>query len=90
MLVRDNYCRIIMTKLMNAVVLTGQGGPDKLVYTQVDKPCPQAGEVLIKVGACSVNNKDLNARTGWYTAKQEFEAVLQDKASTLAKQKLLW
>jgi len=79
-----------MTQLMQAVVLTGHGGPEKLVYTQVDKPCPQAGEVLIQVGACSVNNTDLNARTGWYTAKQEFEAVLQDKASTSIQSSTAW
>jgi NADPH:quinone reductase-like Zn-dependent oxidoreductase len=64
--------------LMNAVLLTGFGGPEKLVYTQVPKPSPQKGEVLIKVGACSVNNTDLNTRTGWYTAKENFQAILQD------------
>ncbi|NES65423.1 MAG: zinc-binding alcohol dehydrogenase, partial [Okeania sp. SIO2D1] len=36
---------------MNAVILTGFGGPEKLVYTQVPKPTPKPGEVLIKVGA---------------------------------------
>jgi len=71
-----------MTQLMNAALLTGHGGAEKLVYTQVAKPSPQAGEVLIQVGACSVNNTDLNTRTGWYTAEQEFEAVLQDTATT--------
>ncbi|MBC6452259.1 MAG: alcohol dehydrogenase family protein [Hormoscilla sp. SP5CHS1] len=75
---------------MQAVVLTGHGGPEKLVYTQVDKPCPQAGEVLIQVEACSMNNTDLNARTGWYTAKQEFEAILQDKASTSIQNSTAW
>lgn len=79
-----------MTQLMNAVVLTGHGGPEKLVYTQVSKPTPQKGEVLIKVGACSVNNTDLNARTGWYTAKQEFEAVLQDTATTTVDASTAW
>lgn len=71
-------------------MLTGHGGPEKLVYTQVEKPSPQAGEVLIKVGACSVNNTDLNARTGWYTAQQEFEAVLQDTATTTINSSTAW
>lgn len=75
---------------MNAVLLTGHGKPDKLVYTQVAKPSPQAGEVLIKVGACSVNNTDINARTGWYTAEKEFEAVLQDTAIASIESSTAW
>ncbi|MEC4818648.1 MAG: alcohol dehydrogenase catalytic domain-containing protein, partial [Scytonema sp. PMC 1069.18] len=67
-----------MTELMNALVLTGYGGPEKLIYTKVPKPVPLQGEVLIKVGACSVNNTDLNTRTGWYTASESFESILQD------------
>jgi len=79
-----------MTELMNAVLLTGYGGPEKLVYTQVAKPSPQAGEVLIKVGACSVNNTDINTRTGWYAAEQEFEAVLQDTATQAVRTSTAW
>jgi len=63
---------------MKAVLLTGYGGLDKLVYTQVEKPIPQRGEVLIKVSACSVNNTDINTRTGWYAADESFQEVLQD------------
>lgn len=29
-------------------------------------PVPAAGEVLIKVGACGLNNTDVNTRSGWY------------------------
>lgn len=67
-----------MTELMNAVVLTGFGSPEKLVYSQIPKPSPKQGEVLIKVGACSVNNTDINTRTGWYGAKDSFQSILQD------------
>ena len=70
-----------MTELMNAVVLTGYGGPEKLVYTQVPKPTPQKGEVLIEVGACSINNTDINTRTGWYAADEGFQELLQDTKS---------
>lgn len=35
-----------MTQLMNAVLLTGYGGLEKLEYTQVVKPVPQKGEAL--------------------------------------------
>jgi NADPH:quinone reductase-like Zn-dependent oxidoreductase len=52
---------------MRATVLTGHGGLDKLVYRE-DVPTPQAAdaEVLVRVGACGVNNTDVNTRTAWY------------------------
>ena len=53
---------------MKAVVLTGHGGLDKLEWREdVPLPQPDAGEVLIRVGASSVNNTDVNTRTGWYS-----------------------
>jgi NADPH:quinone reductase-like Zn-dependent oxidoreductase len=52
---------------MRAVQLTGYGGVDKLVYREdVPTPKPSAREVLIEVGACGVNNTDINLRTQWY------------------------
>jgi len=53
---------------MRAVVLTGHGGLDKLEYRD-DWPTPQAGpgEVLVRVGACGLNNTDINTRTAWYS-----------------------
>ncbi len=53
---------------MRAMVLTGHGGLDKLVFHD-DWPMPQpgAGEVLVKVGACGMNNTDINTRIGWYS-----------------------
>lgn len=53
---------------MRAVLLTGHGGLDRLEYREdVAVPTPAAGEVLIRVGASSVNNTDINTRTGWYS-----------------------
>ncbi|MBA8910543.1 alcohol dehydrogenase family protein [Aminobacter ciceronei] len=52
---------------MNAVVLTGHGGIDKLVWKTVPVPVVGDDEVLIKVSACGVNNTDINTRTGWYS-----------------------
>ncbi len=53
---------------MRAVVLTGHGGLDKLEYrTDWPAPRPGAGEVLIRVGACGLNNTDVNTRTAWYS-----------------------
>ena len=53
---------------MRAVVLTGHGGLEKLEYRE-DWPIPVAdkGEVIIKVGACGLNNTDINTRTAWYS-----------------------
>lgn len=79
-----------MTELMNAVILTGFGKPEKLVYTQVAKPIPQQGEVLIKVGACSVNNTDINTRTGWYAAQDNFSEILQDTETNELNSSSCW
>ena len=53
---------------MNAVQLTGFGGPEMLEYRDdVPVPVPNADQVLVKVGAAGVNNTDINTRTGWYS-----------------------
>ncbi len=53
---------------MHATVLTGHGGLDKLVYRDdMPTPQPKPDEVLIEVGACGVNNTDINTRIGWYS-----------------------
>ncbi|MEP3280503.1 MAG: alcohol dehydrogenase family protein [Stappiaceae bacterium] len=53
---------------MCAMVLTGHGGLDRLEWQEeVLVPTPQSGEVLIQVGASSLNNTDINTRTGWYS-----------------------
>ena len=42
---------------MNAMVLTGHGGLDKLEFHENwPTPAPQPHEVLIKVAACGLNN----------------------------------
>jgi NADPH:quinone reductase-like Zn-dependent oxidoreductase len=52
---------------MTAVVLTGYGGFDTLSIRQdVPVPSPGPDEVLIRVGACGVNNTDINTRLGRY------------------------
>jgi len=53
---------------MHAVLLTGHGGIDKLVYkTDVEVPFPKPDEVLISVKAAGINNTDINTRIGWYS-----------------------
>uniref|UniRef100_UPI003512E8CD alcohol dehydrogenase catalytic domain-containing protein n=1 Tax=Nioella sp. TaxID=1912091 RepID=UPI003512E8CD len=53
---------------MKAMILTGHGGLDKYDWRE-DWPVPQPapGEVLIRVGACGMNNTDVNTRSGWYS-----------------------
>lgn len=53
---------------MRAALLLGNGGPEMLVVRDdVAVPEPRAGEVLIRVAACGVNNTDINTRVGWYS-----------------------
>ncbi|WP_317055277.1 alcohol dehydrogenase family protein [Roseovarius rhodophyticola] len=53
---------------MNAMVLTGHGDLDMYAWHE-DWPTPQPGptDVVIKVGACGLNNTDVNTRSGWYS-----------------------
>lgn len=61
---------------MRAVVLTGHGGPEKLVHRDdVPVPKPAAGEVLIEVAACGMNNTDVWVREGAYGTEADPEAV---------------
>ncbi len=57
-----------LPKTMRAFVLTGHGDFDKLEY-HTDWPVPEVGDgqVLVKVGACGLNNTDINTRIGWYS-----------------------
>lgn len=61
---------------MAAVLLTGHGGPEKLVYrSDVPVPSPAAGEVLIEVSACGMNNTDVWVRQGAYGTEEDPAAV---------------
>ena len=54
-------------RTMKAVVTTGNGGYDKLVYRDVPIPDLRPGEVLLRVLAAGVNNTEINTRLGWYS-----------------------
>jgi NADPH:quinone reductase-like Zn-dependent oxidoreductase len=52
---------------MRAVVLTGHGGRERLVLEKAwPVPAVGAGQVLVQVAACGLNNTDINTRVGWY------------------------
>ena len=71
---------------MSAMVTMGHGDLDQMVlHEDWPRPDPAPGEVLIKVGACGLNNTDVNTRSGWYsktvseaTTGGAFEEVGQD------------
>ncbi len=53
---------------MNAMVTMRHGDVDAMVWHEDwTVPVPALGEVLIKVGACGLNNTDVNTRSGWYS-----------------------
>ncbi|TCA92619.1 Zn-dependent oxidoreductase [Rhizobium leguminosarum bv. viciae] len=61
---------------MAAVLLTGHGGLDKLVYSRdVPVPRPADGEVLIRITACGMNNTDVWVRQGAYGTEDDPSAV---------------
>ena len=79
----------MIPKTMNAMILTGHGGLDKYDWREDwPVPHPAPGEVLIAVGACGMNNTDVNTRSGWYskavkdrTTGEGFETVNEEDPS---------
>ena len=63
-------------KTMKAMLLTGHGGPGKLVFEN-HWPTPDIApdEVLIRVGACGINNTDIWVREGAYGDSDDPDAV---------------
>ena len=65
-----------VSRTMSAVLLTGHGDLDKLVYrTDVPVAQPVAGEVLIEISACGMNNTDVWVRQGAYGTENDASAV---------------
>ncbi len=66
----------MVPRMMKAMLLTGHGGPDKLVLSK-NHPVPivEPNEVLIKVGACGINNTDIWVREGAYGSSDNPDEV---------------
>lgn len=61
---------------MAAMLLTGHGDVDKLVYRQdVATPRPGPGQVLVRVTATAKNNTDRKAREGLYPTRDKGEVT---------------
>lgn len=62
-------------RTMKAVLLTGHGDLDKLVYREdVPVPQPAAGEVLVEISACGMNNTDVWVRQAAYGTDEDPKA----------------
>lgn len=75
---------------MKAMVLTGHGGLDQLVFHD-NWPVPTVGpdDVLIRVEACGLNNTDVNTRSGWYS-KAVSEATTGDAYESVSSEGPSW
>ncbi|MEM6759133.1 MAG: alcohol dehydrogenase family protein [Pseudomonadota bacterium] len=75
---------------MRAMVTVGHGGLDQMVWhADWPVPAPAEGEVLIRVGACGLNNTDVNTRSGWYS-KAVTEATTGDGFATVSEEDPTW
>ena len=66
---------------MKAIRVHELGAADKLVYEEVEKPTPNADEVLIKVAAAGINYADTMMRSGNYLTKPELPFTLGYEAA---------
>ncbi len=75
---------------MKAMVTMGHGDIDQMVWHEDwPRPKPDHGEVLIRVGACGLNNTDVNTRSGWYS-KSVSAATTGDAFADMAEEDPSW
>ena len=61
--------------LMRAIVLEKFGGLDSLVYTEIPKPRPLDGEVVIAVKAFGINHAEMHMRRGEWAEAAEVSGI---------------
>ncbi|GJJ22559.1 zinc-binding alcohol dehydrogenase family protein [Mycolicibacterium mageritense] len=64
-----------MTTHMRAIVLDGFGGLDRLVYTEIPKPEPKEGEVVIQIKAFGINHAEMHMRRGEWAEAAEVSGI---------------
>ena len=60
---------------MRAIILKEFGGLDSLVYTDIPKPLPKDGEVVIKVQGFGINHAELHMRRGEWAEAAEVSGI---------------
>ncbi len=60
---------------MRAIILDGFGGLDRLVYTEIPKPLPRDGEVVIQVKGFGINHAELHMRRGEWAEAAEVSGI---------------
>lgn len=60
---------------MRAIVLEKFGGLDSLVYTEIPKPLPKDGEVVINIKAFGINHAELHMRRGEWAEAAEVSGI---------------
>src|SRR6516164_2953403 len=62
-------------KTMRAIILKGFGGLDSLVYTDIPKPLPREGEVVIAVKGFGINHAEIHMRRGEWAEAAEVSGI---------------
>jgi NADPH:quinone reductase len=60
---------------MRAIILAKFGGLDSLVYTDIPKPLPKDGEVVIKVRGFGINHAEMHMRRGEWAEAAEVSGI---------------
>lgn len=50
--------------IMQAALIREHGGPERMVVETIERPEPEPGEALVRVGACALNHLDIFVRRG--------------------------
>jgi len=61
--------------MMRAIVLHGFGGLDSFAYTEIPKPQPRVGDVVIAVRAFGVNHAEMHMRRGEWAEAAEVSGI---------------
>src|SRR6201995_4951813 len=60
---------------MRAIILKGFGGLDTLGYTDIPKPLPKPGEVVIQVKGFGINHAEIHMRRGEWAEAAEVSGI---------------